>query len=206
DDRVAEVVEATGGRHPSASEKTADQRHRLGQPVEPLAEPAAEVEPEGAVLVLEPAAPEPEDQPTTADVVDRGRELRREARVAERVRGDQQAEPGPGCHRGKGRQGRPALELGVVPSGFVGQEVVVEPWSRFIARFPTVDALAAATPADVLRAWQGMGYDRRALNLRRAAQAIRDDHDGRVPDDVEALERLSGVGPYTARAVAAIAF
>ncbi|TMF41550.1 MAG: A/G-specific adenine glycosylase [Chloroflexi bacterium] len=83
---------------------------------------------------------------------------------------------------------------------------VVEAWSRFIARFPTVDALAAATPADVLRAWQGMGYDRRALNLRRAAQAIRDDHDGRVPDDVEALERLSGVGPYTARAVAAIAF
>ena len=83
---------------------------------------------------------------------------------------------------------------------------VVEAWSRFITQFPTVDALAAATPAAVLRAWQGMGYDRRALNLRRAAQAIRDEHGGRVPDDVETLERLPGVGPYSARAVAAIAY
>ena len=43
---------------------------------------------------------------------------------------------------------------------------VVEAWRRFVTRFPTIDSLAAATPADVLRAWQGMGYDRRALNLR----------------------------------------
>jgi A/G-specific adenine glycosylase len=83
---------------------------------------------------------------------------------------------------------------------------VVEAWPRFLARFPTVNALAAATPAEVVRAWQGMGYDRRALNLRLAAQVIRDEHGGRVPDDVEALDRLPGVGPYTARAVAAIAF
>ncbi len=83
---------------------------------------------------------------------------------------------------------------------------VVEAWERFMARFPTVDALAAASPADVLRAWQGMGYDRRALNLRRAAQRIRDEHGGHVPDDIAALERLPGVGPYTARAVASIAF
>jgi A/G-specific adenine glycosylase len=83
---------------------------------------------------------------------------------------------------------------------------VVEAWPRFLARFPTPNALAAATPADVLREWQGMGYDRRALNLRRAAIAIRDEHDGRVPDDVVALDRLPGIGPYTARAVAAIAF
>ena len=83
---------------------------------------------------------------------------------------------------------------------------VVDAWSRFIARFPTVDALAAATPADVLREWQGMGYDRRALHLRRAAIAMRDEHGGRVPDDLDALERLPGVGPYTARAVLAIAF
>jgi A/G-specific adenine glycosylase len=83
---------------------------------------------------------------------------------------------------------------------------VVEAWPRFLARFPTVDALAAATPAEVVRAWQGMGYDRRALNLRLAAQVIHDEHGGRVPDDVEALDRLPGVGPYTARAVAAIAF
>ncbi|HEY7132041.1 MAG TPA: hypothetical protein VH440_07300, partial [Candidatus Limnocylindrales bacterium] len=83
---------------------------------------------------------------------------------------------------------------------------VVEAWPRFLARFPTPTALAAATPADVLREWQGMGYDRRALNLRRAAIVIRDDHDGRVPDDIAALDRLPGIGPYTARAVAAIAF
>jgi A/G-specific adenine glycosylase len=83
---------------------------------------------------------------------------------------------------------------------------VVDAWSRFISQFPTVDALAAATPADVLRAWQGMGYDRRALNLRRAAIAIRDDHDSEVPRDLAALMGLPGVGPYTARAVMAIAF
>jgi A/G-specific adenine glycosylase len=83
---------------------------------------------------------------------------------------------------------------------------VVEAWTRFLAQFPTVEDLADATPADVLRAWQGMGYDRRALNLRRAAQVIRDEHGGRVPDDLAALQRLPGIGPYTARAVAAIAF
>jgi A/G-specific adenine glycosylase len=66
--------------------------------------------------------------------------------------------------------------------------------------------LAEATPADVLRAWQGMGYDRRAINLRRAARAIVADHGGRVPSTIVELERLPGVGPYTARAVASIAF
>ncbi len=83
---------------------------------------------------------------------------------------------------------------------------VVDAWTRFLARFPTVGDLAAATPADVLRAWQGMGYDRRALNLRLAAQVIVGDHGGQVPSDVASLERLPGIGPYTARAVAAIAF
>jgi A/G-specific adenine glycosylase len=79
-------------------------------------------------------------------------------------------------------------------------------WERFMVRFPTVDALADATPADVLREWQGLGYNRRALRLWRAACAIRDGYDGRVPTSIAALERLPGVGPYTARAVAAIAF
>lgn len=83
---------------------------------------------------------------------------------------------------------------------------VVAAWRRFLDRFPTVVALADASPADVLRAWQGMGYDRRALNLWRAAGRIRDEHRGRVPREVEKLERLPGIGPYTARAVAAIAF
>jgi A/G-specific adenine glycosylase len=81
-----------------------------------------------------------------------------------------------------------------------------EAWRRFVERFPIVDDLAAASPADVLRAWQGLGYNRRALNLHRAAREIVERHAGRVPNDLAALQALPGVGPYTARAVAAIAF
>ena len=79
-------------------------------------------------------------------------------------------------------------------------------WLGFMDRFPTPRALAAASPADVLRAWQGLGYNRRALNLQRAARQIVALHDGEVPADLHALQALPGVGPYTARAVAAIAF
>ena len=79
-------------------------------------------------------------------------------------------------------------------------------WTQFLAEFPTVEALAAATPAAVLRAWRGLGYNRRALALRAAAISIVRDHGGQVPDDMESLRRLPGVGPYTARAVAALAF
>lgn len=81
-----------------------------------------------------------------------------------------------------------------------------EAWIWFMARFPTADALAAATPADVLRAWHGLGYNRRALYLWRAARQIVELHGGRVPADLTALQALPGVGPYTARAVAALAF
>jgi A/G-specific adenine glycosylase len=83
---------------------------------------------------------------------------------------------------------------------------VAEAWPRFLERFPSVSALAAASPADVLRAWRGMGYDRRALNLHRAARVIAAEHDGEVPRDLPTLQRLPGIGPYTARAVASIAF
>lgn len=79
-------------------------------------------------------------------------------------------------------------------------------WERWMVRFPTVSDLAAASPADVLREWAGLGYDRRALALWRAAGTIVERHDGRVPSSIAALEALPGVGPYTARAVAAIAF
>lgn len=79
-------------------------------------------------------------------------------------------------------------------------------WEAFTARFPTVEALAAATPADVIRAWAGLGYNRRALNLHRAARIVTGELGGRFPRDVAGLERLPGVGPYTARAVASIAF
>jgi A/G-specific adenine glycosylase len=81
-----------------------------------------------------------------------------------------------------------------------------EYWTRWMETFPSVEALAAASPADVLRAWAGLGYNRRAINLHRAARVIVADHGGTVPETVEALEMLPGVGPYTARAVAAIAF
>jgi A/G-specific adenine glycosylase len=83
---------------------------------------------------------------------------------------------------------------------------VAEAWPRFLERFPTAAALADASPADVLRAWRGMGYDRRALNLHRSARAIVAEHGGEVPSDLATLERLPGIGPYTARAVASIAF
>ena len=81
-----------------------------------------------------------------------------------------------------------------------------EAWEHWLARWPTVADLAAAPVADVLRAWAGLGYNRRALNLHRAAQAIVAEHGGVVPSSVEDLGALPGVGPYTARAVAAIAF
>jgi A/G-specific adenine glycosylase len=83
---------------------------------------------------------------------------------------------------------------------------VGEAWREFTTVFPTFERLADATPADVLRAWRGLGYNRRALNLWRAARVVVDEHGGRLPSDFEALERLPGIGPYTARAVAAIAF
>ncbi len=81
-----------------------------------------------------------------------------------------------------------------------------EAWERWMGRFPTVHALAAASLADVLREWQGLGYDRRGMNLWRAAGEIVTRHHGVVPSDIAALEALPGVGPYTARAIASIAF
>lgn len=79
-------------------------------------------------------------------------------------------------------------------------------WTAWMARFQTVQALAEASLADVLRAWAGLGYNRRAVALHRAARVIVEAHGGAVPASVEELEALPGVGPYTARAVAAIAF
>jgi A/G-specific adenine glycosylase len=81
-----------------------------------------------------------------------------------------------------------------------------EHWTSWMARFPSVEALAAAPVAEVLREWAGLGYNRRAVHLQRAARVIVADHDGQVPRTVAGLESLPGVGPYTARAVAAIAY
>jgi A/G-specific adenine glycosylase len=83
----------------------------------------------------------------------------------------------------------------------------VEPYfDRFLARFPTVEALGAATDDEVTALWSGLGYYARARNLRRAAEAIVRDHGGRWPRTEAALAELPGVGPYTAAAIAAIAF
>ena len=79
-------------------------------------------------------------------------------------------------------------------------------WTRLIAAYPTPSALAAASPAEVIRAWRGLGYNRRALALRAAAVRIVEDHGGRVPASFAELVALPGIGPYTARAVLAIAY
>jgi A/G-specific adenine glycosylase len=73
----------------------------------------------------------------------------------------------------------------------------------FCARFPTPGELATASTADLLRAWDGLGYNRRALALRAAARAMVANNGGRVPGDAAALLGLPGIGPYTARAVLA---
>lgn len=79
-------------------------------------------------------------------------------------------------------------------------------YERFLARFPTVSALARASEEQVLAAWSGLGYYARARNLRRAAQQIVGEHGGRLPRGAAALRRLPGFGEYTAAAVAAIAY
>jgi A/G-specific adenine glycosylase len=83
----------------------------------------------------------------------------------------------------------------------------VEPaWRDWVARWPAPAALAAASPAEVIRAWGKLGYPRRALRLREAAAAIAERHGGVVPSSVADLEALPGVGTYTARAVACFGY
>ena len=83
----------------------------------------------------------------------------------------------------------------------------VEPiWLDWVARWPTPSATSAASAADVLRAWGKLGYPRRAKRLHECATTIAADYGDRVPDDVETLLTLPGVGAYTARAVACFAY
>jgi A/G-specific adenine glycosylase len=85
-------------------------------------------------------------------------------------------------------------------------EAVKPYFERFLARFPTVAALAAAPRDDVLKLWEGLGYYARARNLHAAAQRIVAEHGGQVPSDPAALARLPGIGRYTAGAILSIAF
>lgn len=76
----------------------------------------------------------------------------------------------------------------------------------FMEHFPTIAALAEATPAEVIEQWQGLGYNRRALYLQRAAQMVRDELSEEFPSTYESLQRLPGVGPNTAGAIMAYAY
>lgn len=79
-------------------------------------------------------------------------------------------------------------------------------YGRFLTEFPTVHHLARATPDRVREQWAGLGYYRRAASLHRLAKEVVDGHGGEIPGDPDALERLPGVGRYTAGAVASFAF
>ena len=85
-------------------------------------------------------------------------------------------------------------------------EVVLPYYERFLARFPTLEHLAAASPDEVAAAWSGLGYYRRARMLRDGAIAVRDRFGGKLPRDVDALMTIPGIGRYTAGAIASIAY
>jgi len=83
---------------------------------------------------------------------------------------------------------------------------VVEPWKRFLERYPTPRALAHASLSDVLRQWTGLGFARRAKFLHEAARVMDRDYQGEVPREVAQLRALPGIGEYSANAIASFAF
>ena len=85
-------------------------------------------------------------------------------------------------------------------------DTVIPYFERWMARFPDVAALAEADEQDVLTLWEGLGYYSRARNLHKAARIIHEEMDDQLPETPDALEKLPGVGPYTAAAIASIAF
>jgi len=85
-------------------------------------------------------------------------------------------------------------------------ERVVPIFERFVAAWPSFGALAAASQAEVVRAWRGLGYNSRAVRLHKLARAVSETYGGELPSDEAALRALPGIGPYTARAIAAFAF
>lgn len=99
---------------------------------------------------------------------------------------------------------------GILVSEFMLQQTpvarVIPRLEAWLERWPTPESLAASSSGDAVRAWERLGYPRRALNLHAAAVAITDQHGGTVPRDVPSLLALPGVGDYTARAVAVFAF
>ncbi len=83
---------------------------------------------------------------------------------------------------------------------------VVEKYAAFVQRFPTFASLANASVGDVLRAWQGLGYNRRALLLKKLAETVVEKYGGKLPNDPALLEELPGIGPATAQSICAFAF
>ena len=83
---------------------------------------------------------------------------------------------------------------------------VIPKYLAFLELFPSLDALAVAPTAEVIRAWAGLGYNRRAVNMQRAARAVLEAYSGQFPRDMAALLKLPGIGPYTAGAIACFAF
>ncbi|MCF4007167.1 A/G-specific adenine glycosylase [Corynebacterium uropygiale] len=99
-----------------------------------------------------------------------------------------------------------AILLSEVMSQQTPVQRVIPSWEDWLRRWPTPRALSEASTAEVLHAWGRLGYPRRALRLKECAGVIVENHGGEVPDDVEALLALPGIGAYTARAVACFAF
>lgn len=85
-------------------------------------------------------------------------------------------------------------------------ETVIGYWTRFMARYPAIQALALAPEEEVLKAWEGLGYYSRARNLLLCARKVCDEYNGQLPCELPALRKLPGIGEYTAGAVASIAF
>ncbi len=83
---------------------------------------------------------------------------------------------------------------------------VIPKYELFLQKFPTPRTLANASVHDVLSVWQGLGYNRRGVALKRAMESITREHDGKIPNDAKLLVGLPGIGPYTAAAVLAFAF